>query len=201
LSIQYVLIGLLSFVFLAGADWATYKEIRYLKAVLWVSVIPLSLYATVMAWVDTARFAFPEVLSMLAWFPLVVFFALFLYSLYFEIPFRKTYVGREQPKRVVTGGTYTLTRHPAFIWFIIWIVSSVLASRSVTLLVAAPVWITAYIVCMCIEDKLTSRGHFAEEYREYQRETPMLIPTRRSIRRFAVNSKHLFRSKTRNRVN
>lgn len=191
MNICYVLIGFLGFVLMAGADWATFKEIRLLKPLLWVAMVPVSLFATAMAWVDTDHFAFPDALSMLAWIPLVTFFGLFLYSLYVEIPFQKTYINQKQPERVVTRGTYSLTRHPALIWFSIWIISSVFASKSVTLAVAAPVWIIAYICCMFIEDKLTSLGHFGEEYHEYQKETPMLIPNSKSIRRFMGSFKRM----------
>jgi protein-S-isoprenylcysteine O-methyltransferase Ste14 len=192
LSIQYILIGLLGFVSLAGADWATYKEIRYLKPILWFGIFSLSIYAIIMAWIDTGHFNFPGILSTLAWIPLILFFILFNLSLFVEIPARETYLRREQPKRVISTGTYALTRHPAFLWFIIWIISAVFASRSVTLAVATPVWIIAYILCLFLEDKLTSIGRFAAEYHEYQKETPMLFPTYRSARRFAWYIKSLF---------
>ena len=192
MSIQYILAGLLSFGFFAGADYATYKEIHYLKPFLWIGTIPVFLYAFILGWIDTAFFPLDAFVSTLAWIPLVFFFTLFVYSLFIEIPVKQTYVQREQPQRVVAGGTYSLTRHPAFIWFTCWSVSSIFASRSITLAVGVPVWIVAYIVCVLLEEKLTIMGNFGEQYREYQKQTPMLFPTAQSARRFARNLRCLF---------
>jgi len=176
---------------MAGADWATYKKIRFLKPFLWFAIIPVASYGFVMAWLDSARFTFPSVLSAIAWFPLLLFFALFIYSLYIEIPL-KTYAAKSQPIRVVTDGTYSLSRHPAALWFIGWIISAIFASQSVTLAVAAPFWIAAYIGCIFLEDMLTSISDFGEEYRKYQRVTPMLIPTWRSMAHFWKNMRSRF---------
>lgn len=188
---RYVFVGLLSFVLMASADWATYKNVRFLKPFLWFSVIPVAAYAFVMAWLDSARFTFPGLLSLLAWFPLLLFFVLFVYSAYVEIPL-KTYTAKSQPTRVVTDGTYSLSRHPAALWFIGWLISAIFASQSSTLMVAAPIWIAAYIGCIFFEDMLTSISDIGEEYRKYKRVTPMLIPTHRSTAHFWKNMRSRF---------
>ncbi len=180
----YVLIGLLGFAFIAGADWATYKKIPLLKPILWVVIIPVFSYAIVMAWIDTARFDLPRIVSMVAWLPFLFFFGLFIYSLYIEIPLKRTYIDSPQPTRVVTDGTYSLCRHPAVLWFGFWVASAVLTSRSVTLAVAAPFWIAAYIGCIFWEEELSCLGDFGDDYKRYQEATPMLIPTLASIGRF-----------------
>lgn len=182
----YILVGLLSFVLLAGADWATYRKIHFLKPFLWFAVIPVAAYAFVMAWLDSTRFTFPGVLSAIAWFPLLLFFGLFIYSVYIEIPL-KTYTAQSQPTKVVTNGTYSLCRHPAALWFAGWLISAIFASQSVTLAIAAPFWIAAYIGCIFWEDMLTSISDFGEDYKKYQRTTPMIIPTRRSMALFWRN--------------
>ncbi|MFC1967622.1 methyltransferase family protein [Chloroflexota bacterium] len=188
---SYILVGLLSFVLMAGADWATYKKVRFLKPLLWFAVIPTAAYALVMAWLNSARFTFPDILSLIAWFPLLLFFGLFVYSAFIEIPL-KTYIATSQPIKVVTNGTYSLSRHPAALWFAGWLVSAIIVSQSVTLAVAAPFWIAAYVGCIFWEDMLTSIGDFGEEYRKYQGTTPMIIPTRRSIARFWRNMRSRF---------
>ena len=190
----YVLIGLLCFVLMAGADWATYKKIRLLKTFLWFAMVPVAIYAFIMAWLDSARFNFPAILSIIAWVPLVLFFGLLVYSLFIEIPM-KTYTARSQPTKVVTDGTYSLSRHPAFLWFAGWLISIIFVSQSVTLAVAAPAWIAAYIACIYFEDMLTSISDIGEEYRKYQRETPMIIPSHRSMARFWMNVRSFLSSK------
>ena len=189
----YILIGLLGFAFIAGADWATYKKTPFLKPVLWFLIIPVFSYAIVMAWIDTARFELPRIVSTVAWVPLLFFLTLFIYSLYVEIPLKRTYIDSPQPTKVVTDGTYSLCRHPAAFWFVVWVASAVLASRSVTLAVAAPVWITAYIGCMFWEEKLCCLENIGDEYKRYQEVTPMLIPTPTSIGRFWKEVRSHFR--------
>ena len=189
----YILIGLLGFVFMAGADWTTYKKIPFLKPILWSAIIPVFSYAIVMVWTDTARFDFSSVFSMVAWVPLLFFFGLFIYSLYVEIPLKSTYVDSFQPIKVVTDGTYSLCRHPAALWFGVWLASAVIASRSVTLAVAVPFWIAAYIGCILWEERLCCLGKFGEDYERYQEVTPMLIPTLTSIGRFSKEVRARFR--------
>ena len=177
----YILIGILGFAFMAGADWATYKKVSFLKPILWFVIIPVFFYAIVMAWIDTTRFDLPSITSTVAWIPLIFFFGLFIYSLYMEIPLKRTYIDSPQPTKVVTNGTYSLCRHPAALWFGIWIISAVLVSRSVTLAVAAPIWIVAHVGCLFWEEKLCRLEDFGDEYKLYQELTPMLIPTVTSI--------------------
>ena len=188
IALSYILIGLLSFVIMAGAEWSTYKKIRFLKPFLWFAAIPVAVYACVMAWLDSTYFDAHGILSTIAWFPLLIFFGLFIFSVCIEIPL-KTYTAQSQPVRVVTDGTYSLCRHPAFLWFIGWLVSAVFASKSITLAIATPFWIVAYIGFIFWEDMLTSISDFGEEYKKYQQTTPMVIPTKRSLIRFLRNVK------------
>jgi len=179
-----ILIGSLGFALIAGADWVTYKKITLLKPILWFIIVPVFSYSVFLAWSYTTRFDFPRILSILAWIPLLFFFGLFIYSLYIEIPLKKTYIDSPQPTKVVTNGTYSLCRHPAALWFIVWLVSGVVASGSVTLAVALPVWTIAYIGCLFWEERLCLMGDFCDEYKRYQEVTPMLIPSNVSIGRF-----------------
>ncbi len=188
-----ILIGILGFTFMAGADWATYKRIPLLKPILWFLIIPVFSYAIVMAWTDTARFDFPPIVSTLAWVPLLFFFGLFIYSLYVEIPLKRTYIDSPQPTKVVTNGTYSLCRHPAMLWFIVWLVSAVIVSGSVILAVAVPIWTVAYVGSLLWEEKLCLIGDFGDDYKRYQEATPMLIPSYASIGRFWREVRSYFR--------
>ncbi|MDD5038313.1 MAG: methyltransferase [Dehalococcoidales bacterium] len=196
-----ILLGILGFTFIAGADWATYKRIPLLKPILWFLVIPVFSYALVLAWTDTARFDFPRILSILAWVPLLFFFGLFIYSLYIEIPLKRTYIDSPQPTKVITNGTYSLCRHPAALWFIAWLASAVLVSGSVTLAMAAPVWSVAYLVTLVWEEELCLKGEFGDDYKRYQAVTPMLIPNTTSISRFRKEVRSYFRTKSKQWTN
>lgn len=181
-----IIAGIFCFVLIACAEWATYKKIRLFKPVLWLAIFPLALYALVTAWLDGPNFNFPTIVTILAWIPFILFFGLFIYSLFIEIPLN-TYMSRSQPLKVVSTGTYSLDRHPAFLWYIGWHISAVFVSQSVTLAAATPFWIGAYLACILFEDKLFSKSDFSEEYMRYKEKTPMIIPTRRSLLCFWSN--------------
>jgi protein-S-isoprenylcysteine O-methyltransferase Ste14 len=119
--------------------------------------------------------------------PLGVFLSLLgaflaVYSLAIEIPFQRTYLGPCAPAGLVTTGTYALTRHPGVLWFALLLIGLLLASRSRPLLIAAPLWLAIDILYVWLQDRFFFPRQFPD-YRRYQRETPMLWPTRASVQR------------------
>ena len=54
---------------------------------------------------------------------------------------------------------------------------------SKTLLFALPVWSAVDIIYIVLQERFIFIKMFGEEYREYQQEVPILIPTRKSIKR------------------
>ena len=180
----YILIGLVGFGFIAAAEYFSQRPVGLLKPLLWLASVTCFLYASIMAWVDAPRFAIPSALGVAAWVCLFAFGGLFVYSVLLEVPFRRSYVEHSQEGRLVTGGTYALTRHPGVLWSTVWLLSMVLVSRSLVLAMAVPFWIVANVGCVYLEEKVNLEKAFGEEYKEYQRVTPMLIPTKASLLRF-----------------
>ncbi len=181
---EYILIGLVGFGFIAAAEYFSQRPVGLLKPLLWLASVTCFLYASIMAWVDAPRFAIPSALGVAAWAFFFAFGGLFVYSAFLEVPFRRSYVEHSQKGRLVTGGTYALTRHPGVLWSTWWLLSMVLVSRSLVLAVAVPFWIAANVGCVYLEEKVNLEKAFGEEYKEYQRGTPMLIPTKASLLRF-----------------
>lgn len=107
-----------------------------------------------------------------------------VYSIMIEIPFRKAWLAQGHSKELVTGGTYALARHPGVLWAAIWIPAAAVATRSRTLLFWWPaVWL-GDVAHVWFQDRYTLPRVFGDEYREYQRTTPFLLPNRASIRAF-----------------
>lgn len=192
-GVIYLSLGLLSLVLMAIAEWATYKHIRFLKPFFWLTSTLLALYAAVMAWIDSPRFPFPDILSAIAWVPLVLCIGLFIYSVFIEIPHR-TYIVPHQKTSLVTEGTYTLCRHPAALWYTGALISAVFASKSLILAVSTPLWLLAYVGVIYLEERWTCRGDLGAEYRAWQKVSPMFIPDRAGIRRFRKHLKSGFKS-------
>jgi protein-S-isoprenylcysteine O-methyltransferase Ste14 len=78
---------------------------------------------------------------------------------------------------------YALARHPGVTWFTLFILSLILVSKSKLLLIAAPIFILLDIFLVILQDKFFFRRMFAD-YDKYQRETPMLLPNKKSINVF-----------------
>ena len=183
-------LGMIGFGIMAAAGWAGYRKRRFLKPVLWVLMIPVSTAGLVLGWTNSSYFSVPSALTVTAWALFPLFVLLFLYSLYIEIPLRLAYIDKEQPSRVVTDGTYSLCRHPAFLWYTGWMGSLLIISGAVTLVIALPVWMLANIGALFMDEKFCLQADFADEYRKYQQSTPMLIPNRVSIARFRTDVKN-----------
>ncbi len=179
-----ILVGLAGFGFIAAAEYFSQKPVGLLKPLLWLASVACFLYASIMALVDTRRFAIPSALGVAAWVCLFAFGGLFVYSTILEVPFRRSYLKNTREGRLVTEGTYSLTRHPGVLWNTCWFLSLVFVSRSLVLAVAVPFWIAANVGCVYLEEKVNLEKAFGEEYKEYQRNTPMLIPTKVSLLRF-----------------
>jgi protein-S-isoprenylcysteine O-methyltransferase Ste14 len=109
-------------------------------------------------------------------------------ALFINLPFRKTYVEAGVGNKLVKTGLYALIRHPGVYWVASSFFSLVLVSKSSLMLIAAPVFVFLNTVLVIVEDRYFFVKMF-DGYREYQKETPMLVPNRKSIRAFLNSMK------------
>jgi len=79
-------------------------------------------------------------------------------------------------RRLITGGSYQLCRHPMFFGYDLIILAAVLTSRSfLALLASYPVFLFWSILVLRKEELHLAR-RFGDEYQQYQRQVPFLIP-------------------------
>ncbi|MDP3879739.1 MAG: methyltransferase [Dehalococcoidales bacterium] len=189
----YIAIGCLGFLLLHIFDIVSWKKLAGLKPFIWFSGSGLLVYAMVMAWLRSDEMALPLWTVRIGWALLAVSCLLLIYSLFINLPFRKTYIAAGVSDRLVTTGLYAMVRHPGVHWFTLAMFSLVLVSRSRLLLIAAPIFILMDIALTIWQDKFLF-GRMFEEYDKYRRETPMLIPNRRSLNAFVNSLKQQFRA-------
>lgn len=84
---------------------------------------------------------------------------------------------------MIKTGTYALVRHPGVIWYTLFLIALLLISSSQLLLIALPIWVFMDVLYVIIQDKFYF-PHMFPGYEEYKKETPMLIPTRKSLASF-----------------
>jgi protein-S-isoprenylcysteine O-methyltransferase Ste14 len=175
-----VLAGAASFLIAFTFDIFAIKGVRGIKPIVVFLVVDLHAYAIYAACWGVSRFEAPGYISLFGWATLPIWGLLLLYSLAIEIPPGQTYARPGIGNRLITTGTYALARHPGVIWYTLALVSLLLASRSRVLLVAIPVWVVLDVLHVTVQDKFFFPRMFSE-YKEYQKKTPMLIPTLASI--------------------
>ncbi len=177
-----LLAGVLRFCVAVLSDWVSLKRVPHAKPAITLLGTILQFYAVFAVSFGVERFELPRVVSGLGWFLLPISLSLLAYSLYVEVSFVKTYAQPGARDRLVTTGFYALTRHPGVLWFGLFLVSLLLVTRSSILAIAAPIWFLMDILWVLLQDKYFFVLMF-KDYRQYQKETPILIPTRLSILR------------------
>lgn len=111
-----------------------------------------------------------------------VFFLLLIYTLFFAIPFKSTYITAEEAPRVCKRGVYALCRHPGVLWFILFYLFLGLAFMLPLLFTAAAVFSALNILYVLFQDNWTFMKSFTD-YEDYKSYTPFLIPNLQSINR------------------
>jgi len=106
-----------------------------------------------------------------------LFSLLLLYSVLVEIPFA---LRRLRPKggperRVFAGGTYSVVRHPGFIWFLGLAASLMIIYRDSAVTIASVAMILMNLTLVTCED-LWLFPRIFHDWEAYQRTVPFLIP-------------------------
>lgn len=182
----YIILGCAGFLIVHVFDLISIKRWPLLKPVTWGLGCGILVYSIAGLAVKGDRFIVTPWLSAAGWMLLLVSSLLLVYSLFLNLPFRKTYLEAGIGGKLITTGLYALVRHPGVHWFSLGLLALVLVTKSVQMLAAVPLFITLDILLVFIQDKLFFTRMFPD-YRRYQEVTPMLIPNRRSIKAF-INS-------------
>ena len=182
----YIAIGAFGFLIIHLFDIVSLKRIPGAKPGIWILGCGLLIYSLTMICFAPGKLLLPMWSTWLSWALLSISLLLLIYSLFINLPFRKTYVATGVGDKLITTGLYALVRHPWVHCFTLLLLSLVLVSRSSLLLVASPIWILLYILLVVIQNKFLF-GRMFGGYDHYQQETPMLLPNRKSINAF-INS-------------
>jgi len=176
----YIVVGIFGFLIIHVFDIVSLKRIRVAKPLTWILGSGLLGYSFIMMSLAPDKLLLPLWSTWLGWGLLLLSAFLLVYSLFINLPFRKTYIATGVSDKLITTGLYALVRHPWIHWFILILLSLILVSKSSLLLMAAPIFILLNIVLVIVQDKFLFIRMFAG-YDRYRKETPMLLPNRKSI--------------------
>jgi len=111
---------------------------------------------------------------------------LMLYSLFFALPFSKTYIVLEKGNAVVDTGMYALCRHPGVIWFFFFYLFLFLASGKMMIMWSGIAWTAMDIIHVYVQDNWLFPKALAG-YDHYKIKVPFLIPN------FYINNKRILK--------
>ena len=150
----YIVLGILGFIIVHFFDIVSLKRIPSgAKPCVWAVGNGLLVYSVIMLCLQSNTLPLPIWSTWLGWGLLTLSFFLLIYSLFVNLPFRKTYVAAGVSDRLITTGLYALVRHPWIHCFTLTLLSLVLVSRSSLLLIAVPIWILLNSPLVIIQDK------------------------------------------------
>ena len=182
----YIAIGALGFLIIHLFDIVSLKRVPVAKPCTWIVGSGLLVYSVVMICLAPDKLLLPLWLTWLGYGLLCLSLFLLIYSLFINLPFRKTYIATGVGDKLIKTELYALVRHPGVPWFILVLLSLILVSKSGLLIIASSIWVPLDILLVIVQDKLFF-GRMFTGYDNYRQETPMLVPNRRSINGF-INS-------------
>jgi protein-S-isoprenylcysteine O-methyltransferase Ste14 len=179
---KYIFLGAIGFLFILLFDVYTLKTDGLKRKTLGFSGVMLIAYSSIMATIVSEKVNIPIAVRIAAWILWAAVLFLLIYSLFLELPFKKTYGGAKYSSELVDTGTYALCRHPGVLWFGLMFLFYFLATGAVLLIPAGIIWTSIDVVHVYIEDKFFFPRMFLN-YKCYAKSTPMLIPNKQSISR------------------
>lgn len=105
---------------------------------------------------------------------------LLIYTLFFALPFGETYVQVDGKPPVYKEGIYSLCRHPGVLWFFFLYLFLALMTGTGLMAAVCVEYSGLNLLYVWFQDRVTFKRTLYG-YEEYQRETPFLIPDRKSI--------------------
>ena len=174
----------LGYAFGMAHDLASLRGVPRVKPYLFAAMMASHSASLARLMLGSPRLPIPSLFAKTAGAFSVLSMAGMFYSIMIEIPLRKAWLRQGHTDALVTTGTYALVRHPGVLWLTSALGFAAIAARSARLLVAWPLIILGDAIHVWFQERAVLPRVFGESYRDYQRATPFLIPTRRSARRF-----------------
>ena len=174
---EFIILGVVGFGLMFGADLCGLHQRCVWRNLLaffgFAFVFGSSLYILLLG--DTYRL--PLFARIIAGVLSLMFLLLLIYSVLIEVNKK-----RDISEKLITTGTYALSRHPGVIWFAFYYIFGSIMFANVEILIAGIIWSIINIIYVLLQEKLVFNKMF-ENYDLYRETTPMLWPNVKSIKR------------------
>lgn len=178
----YVLLGAVSFVFFYLFDVFNIKGKSLLKVSFAIIGLITFIYSSYKIAFLGSNVSFHKGIRLISALLFLISLFLLFYSLFLELPFKKTYGGKDYNNGLITTGTYALCRHPGVLWFFFMFIFLFFYTGSTLLLMAGLIWTSLDVLYVYLQEKYFFQDMF-KDYKKYKKTTPMLIPNLESIKR------------------
>ncbi len=106
----------------------------------------------------------------------ITFLLLTIYSVVIEVS------KNNDDKQLITSGTYALNRHPGVLWLFLYYFFGSFFFADYMILIAGIVFTIVNIIYVHLQEMLIFK-HIFENYDEYKKTTPMILPTKSSLQK------------------
>ncbi len=177
----YIVLGGISFVFFYMFDAFNIKGKTSLKITFGITGLITFIYSSYKVAFLGYRIYFNSAIRLISALLFLVFLFLLFYSLFLELPFKKTYGAKDYNDGLITTGTYALCRHPGVLWFFFMFIFLFFYTGCIFLLIAGLIWTSFDVLYVYLQEKYFFQEMF-KGYKHYKTHTPMLIPNIKSIK-------------------
>lgn len=179
----YIILGFVAFLFFVVYDInSIILKNKLLYCCFFIGFFLITV-ATVGIIISSWDFIYINTLSMVIFGTFaMIFLFMMIYTLFFALPFKNTYIEKKGYNKVYKSGVYALCRHPGVLWFMGFYSFLGLALKIQLLLTAAVVFSLLNILYVIFQDRWTFMKVF-EDYDKYKNDTPFLFPNLKSIKR------------------
>ena len=185
-----VAMGILGFGLFLLYDINSIKwQVKWLNGLFFLGCLLIGVATTGVLWSVRASLVVPTV-ERIAWLlSAVFFFTLLIYTLFFALPFKKTYIALDAKRTVYDKGVYALSRHPGVLWFAFFYISLLGLFRHPLVMTIAFLFSLLNLIYVFFQDIWTFPKMFGD-YLPYCRGTPFMIPSATSIRNCFMTLNH-----------
>lgn len=183
LNLFYFFLGCASFVLFIAYDLNQVSLGRqWIRPFFAAGCILLVASTVILTFVGQPIFVLPAALRAIFGILALLSLILTVYSLFFALPFKETYIAEEISNRVYDKGVYALCRHPGVLFFIFFYFFHWLYTGKNLMFLAFVVYGFLNSFYAWLQDRFFFEKLFYN-YNTYRKTTPFLIPTRASVKR------------------
>ncbi len=176
----YLGLGVFGFILLLLFDFTSLAEKNVVKYFFGIGGFGVIVLSSIFLLKYNSNIWFPLSYRIISLILAILSFLLLIYSVFIEVG-ENTYKYKNKYK-LITTGTYALSRHPGVLWFLFVYLFIGVYFQNYYILFAGLIWTCINIIYVWIQERFIFIKIF-DNYAGYIKTTPMLLPNFKSLER------------------